>query len=441
MFNTLLPDRNNLSTRGNIPAPSASASATSNQLAETKNMSLLGNSLRNTLNQKNYLGSCGCQSCRRLMMNKYPIKSAPLLGATVSVASLPLLSSNPSATSKIFLDFNGHTTSGTDWNTFYNGGANIITPAYSIDADTTTFSTTEAATIEEIWKRVAEDYAPFNVDVTTIDPGNLSAANNIRVVIGGAWDQWFEESGGAAGVAWLTSWQWNNDIPVFIFEDNLDNGAAKYTAEVISHEVGHSLGLEHQSTYDASGNQIEEYNSGSGSGDTGWAPIMGASYYQNLTTWHNGTNSLGATSYQDDMSIISAANNGFGYRTDDRGNTISGATALSGTTTLTGSGIITQTSDIDVFSFAAGAGQLNFTINPAEYGPNLDIIAELLNSNGNIIVSSNLSSNLFANINTSVSAGNYFLSIKSNGQYGRVGQYTISGTVAAADTTPPQPPV
>jgi hypothetical protein len=164
---------------------------------------------------------------------------------------------------------------------------------------------------------------------------------------------------------------------------------------------------------------------------------MGVSYYQNLTTWHNGTSSLGATSYQDDMSIISAANNGFGYRTDDHGNTISSATALSGTTTLTGSGIITQTSDIDVFSFPAGAGLLNFTINPAQYGPNLDILAELLNSSGNIIASSNLSSNLFANINTSVSAGNYFLSIKSNGEYGRVGQYTISGTVAPADTTPP----
>src|SRR4028119_2360962 len=437
MFDTLLATRKNLSTRGNIPYPSASASATTNKLAETDNIRLLGNSQGNKLNLNNHLTGCICEGCRSTYVNLRPLVPPPAMGAPLPLASLPLLSSNPSATSKVFLDFDGHTTSGTFWNSDLNGGANIVTPAYSIDANTTNFSTTEVTSIEEIWKRVAEDYAPFNVDVTTIDPGNLNAANNIRVVIGGSWDQWYEESGGAGGIAWETSWQWNNDIPVFVFEDNLLNGSAKYTAEVISHEVGHSLGLSHQSTYDVFGNFLEEYNSGFGSGETGWAPTMGVSYYQNLTTWHNGTSSLGATSYQDDMSIIAAANNGFGYRTDDHGNTISGATALSGTTTLTSSGIITQTSDIDVFSFAAGAGLLNFTINPAPYGPNLDILAELFNSSGNIIASSNFSSNLFANINTSVSAGNYFLSIKSNGQYGRVGQYTISGTVAPADTTPP----
>ncbi|WP_302184773.1 Ig-like domain-containing protein [Planktothrix tepida] len=361
-----------------------------------------------------------------------------MVGATVTLGSLPLLSSNPNATSKIFLDFNGHTTSGTDWNTYRNGGANIVTPAYSIDADTATFSTTEIANIEQIWKRVAEDYAPFNVDVTTIDPGNLNSAYNIRAVIGGSWDQWFEESGGAGGVAYLTSWRYNNDTPVFVFEENLGNGDPKYTAEAISHEVGHSLGLYHQSTYDANGNKTAEYSSGSGTGETGWAPIMGKGYYQNLTTWHNGTSSLGSTTYQDDMSVISATNNGFGgYRSDDYGNTIASATPLSGTTTLTRSGIITRTSDVDVFSFQTGAGSVNFTINPAQYGPNLDILAQLLDSSGTVIASSNSSSNLFANLNASVSAGTYFVSVKSNGQYGRVGQYSISGTVPSGDTTPP----
>src|SRR4028119_109903 len=278
MFDTLLATRKNLSTRGNIPYPSASASATTNKLAETDNIRLLGNSQGNKLNLNNHLTGCICEGCRSTYVNLRPLVPPPAMGAPLPLVSLPLLSSNPSATSKVFLDFDGHTTSGTFWNSDFNGGANIVTPAYSIDANTTTFSPTEVARIEEIWKRVAEDYAPFNIDVTTIDPGNLNAANNIRVVIGGAWDQWFEESEGAGGVAYLTSWQWNDDTPVFVFEENLGNGAAKYTAEAISHEADHSLGLQHQSTYDAFGNKINEYNPGSGSGDV-WAPIMGVSYY------------------------------------------------------------------------------------------------------------------------------------------------------------------
>ncbi|WRH68666.1 MAG: zinc-dependent metalloprotease family protein [Planktothrix sp. GU0601_MAG3] len=242
------------------PKPTDTGSETSNSLIETDNVSTPGNSLENKLTLKNHLGGCICEGCRSLLINKYPLAPAPVVGATVPLASLPLLSSNPNATSKIFLDFNGHTTSGTDWNTDFTGGANIVTPAYSIDADTTTFSATEVANIEQIWKRVAEDYAPFNIDVTTIEPGNLNSAYNTRTVIGGSWDLWYDSPAG--GVAWLTSWQWNNDTPVFVFEENLANGDPKATAEAISHEVGHSLGLEHQSTYDANGNKTEEYSPG-----------------------------------------------------------------------------------------------------------------------------------------------------------------------------------
>src|SRR4028118_2093908 len=178
MFDTLLAARKKVSTRGNIPYPSASASETTNKLAETDNISLLANSQGNKLNLNNHLTGCICQGCRSTYVNLRPLAPPPVQGATLPLASLPLLSSNPSATSKVFLDFDVHTTSGTLWNSSFNGGANIVTPGYSIDADTTTFSTTEVATIEEIWKRVAEDYAPFNVDVTTNDPGNLNAAKD-----------------------------------------------------------------------------------------------------------------------------------------------------------------------------------------------------------------------------------------------------------------------
>ena len=67
------------------------------------------------------------------------------------------------STRTIYLDFDGATYSGTRW----KNGAEIVSPAYSIDADPTTFSEIERAQIYLAWQTVAEDYAPFDVNVTT----------------------------------------------------------------------------------------------------------------------------------------------------------------------------------------------------------------------------------------------------------------------------------
>ena len=70
--------------------------------------------------------------------------------------------------------------------------------------------------------------------------------------------------------------------------------------------------------------------------------------------WYNGTNSLGVL--QDDMAILANSTNGFGYRSDDHGNTIGSATALTKVgNTWSGAGIIGTNSDVDVFSFTVTA--------------------------------------------------------------------------------------
>lgn len=76
----------------------------------------------------------------------------------------------------------------------------------------------------------------------------------------------------------IGSFNWNSDTPTFVFDEQLGNGNEKYTAEAISHKVGHTLGLSHDGRITPS----EEYYGGHGSGDTGWASIMGVGYYQNL---------------------------------------------------------------------------------------------------------------------------------------------------------------
>ncbi len=217
----------------------------------------------------------------------------------------------------IFLDFDGHTTSGTSWNMAYEGGAPFTTPAYSFEGDAS-FTDNELTRIQSIWARVAEDYIPFDVDVTTQDPGvealRKSRPNDaqygIRVAIGGSWSDWYGTSAG--GIAYVGSFDDNTDTPAFIFSSNLSNGSEKSVAEAATHEVGHSLGLNH----DGAAGGVEYYG-GHGSGATGWAPIMGVGYGKSLTQWGKGEYP-GATNGEDDLAlIVQAADEVIAGRLDD----------------------------------------------------------------------------------------------------------------------------
>jgi len=368
-----------------------------------------------------------------------------------------LLHSNPGATKRIFLDFDGHTTTGTQWNQSY--GTTIVTPAYDIDNNTSSFSATELANIREIWERVSEDYLPFNVDVTTEDPGiNALIKSNgtdtdwgVRVAIGGSQ---FVGQFGVVGVAYLNSF--NNylrsvDTPVFVFSAEWAKlgypaGYPSGTAEAISHEVGHSLGLNHDG--DASG----AYYGGHGTGATSWGPIMG-NPDTNLTQWSKGEYT-GSTNKEDDLLIISnLSTNGFDYRNDDFGSTIATASNLnfSNSTTISTTGIIEKNTDLDYFRFnLAVGGAATININPAVYGPNLDIEAKLYNASGTLLLTSNPTNAINASFSTTLTAGTYYISIDGVGMgnpfsnpltsgytdYGSLGFYSITGTVPSA-TTPP----
>src|SRR5258706_4281560 len=86
----------------------------------------------------------------------------------ISPSSAPQLSSRPAAAVKVYLDFTGAPAQ--SWGSF----STTQTPAYDTDGDETSFSPTENDQIREIWSRVVEKYSPFNVDVTTVDPGDYA---------------------------------------------------------------------------------------------------------------------------------------------------------------------------------------------------------------------------------------------------------------------------
>lgn len=345
-----------------------------------------------------------------------------MLSASNPLSSLPQLSSNPGATAKLYLDFNGNTEA--SWGSW----SNVITPVYDQDGDRTTFSDAELASIQEIWARVSEDYAPFNIDVTTIDPGNNTDKVTARIAIGGNYSDWYGSSAG--GVAYIGGFAGYAPNTGFVFEDALGNGNARYVAEAASHEAGHLFGLEHQATWN--GTQLV---AGYSQGTADWAPIMGVGYYSQRTTWHNGATSSAWDDYQDDMSLISHTWNGFGYKADDYGSTQATASALAATSgNVSMAGLVGTNTDEDWFTFTTSGGDLNLSLNVAQVGANLDSVLELRDASGTVLVTANPTNTFNASISTTLASGTYFVVVHSSGGYGNVGRYTLAGTAPIGST-------
>lgn len=359
------------------------------------------------------------------------------------------LHSNPGSNHVIYLDFDGHTTSGTPWNNFYNGGSDFTTPAYTIDADPFSFNSDERTEIQHIWQRVAEDYIPFGVDVTTATPGPGYLQRTppgdskwgMRVVIGGSPSQWYNRNAG--GVAFLGSFTWGNDTPAYVFTDygSYSVTAEGFVAEAASHETGHTLGLDHDSQRPGDG----EYYAGRG----GWAPIMGVSYYKPLTQWSKGEY-VNATNKEDDLAIIASDRNGFGFRPDDHGDlfNLTGPTLLS--PSGNGSGIISKPADRDLFKFDHGGGNLAIDIDNSPIGANLDIGAKLYRWNSDswsFMFENDPAASLDASFSGLFQGGIYLLAIDgvgfgdpfTNGYsgYGSLGQYTIHAELAPVSVPEP----
>lgn len=335
--------------------------------------------------------------------------SLPLL----PISENPVRNSNPGAPISLYLDFDGH------FEPVWGAYSNVTTPVYDIDGDATTFNDTELARMQTAWEAVSEDFAPFNINVTTVEPailgdGNTSNDNGValRVAIGGSWRDWRGSSAG--GVGYVDSFTSSIPNVVYVFSDD----ASVFFGETAGHEAGHAFGLEHQSVYDASGTQIEEYNQG----NSHWQPIMGGgtSSPSITSTWHNGQNS--EREYQDDLAILNSV---IGYRSDDHGDVIANATTLSGSTAA---GIIETNNDVDVFRFSVSESENTFRIrvDGVDIEQNLDAVLELRNSSGELIASSNPDDTLDAEIIVALTVGDYFVTVSKSSAYGYLGQYTVN---------------
>lgn len=369
-------------------------------------------------------------------------------GALVSLDQTFYLHSHPGATRTIYLDFNGASITGTAWN---SNGNTLSAAPFDIDGNPASFSTAELERFQYIWQRVAEDYAPFDVDITTEQPTQdvltRSSVNDqvygTTVVITKTDGVYACNCGGIAyvGVFNYAGGSHPPDFykPAFVFFDKLGAGNEKAVAEAISHEAGHNMGLHHDGT------PSDSYYAGQGSDTTtGWAPIMGVGYYKPLVQFSRGEYAA-ANNTEDDFVV--AQTYGLPMRLDDIGSDIGRATPFvevnsGGMVSGSMDGVIESMLDSDVFAISAGPGPLNATVVPAMRSPNTDLVLTLKGATGTILATTNplnqLSSTLYYSI---PSQGTYYLEIKGTGQgdasvagyssYGSVGNFRLTANYSA----------
>ncbi len=338
------------------------------------------------------------------------------------------LESLPSADKTIYLDFDGHHSVNDYWE------HDIVFPAFDRDGDASTFSDSEKIEIQKQFQNVAEDFLPFNINVTTSDPGlgalTRSGSNDstygVRAVNTQATDGFGD---GIGGVAYLTSFRYSIDTPVFTFNKGANNGAMTN-----SHEVGHALGLNH----DGLNGSTYHPGTGSSSSQVSWGPILGAPFYKNVTQWSNG-DYAGSTATEDDLAIITNNANGVSYRADDHGGSVSASTPLdSNGTNVSGWGIIERNVDEDFLSFTTGEGNVSLNIDAFGERANLDILATLYDDSGSVIATSNPADELGASFDTFLTAGTYHIGVEGVGKpgvysdYGSLGLFQINGTITAS---------
>lgn len=385
---------------------------------------------------------------------------ASVFDATVDPANALLLHSKPGSNRVIYLDFDGLTITGTAWNN--STGGDCYADPYDSDGIPGSFSTSERNSIISVWRRVSEDYAAFDVDVTTEDPGyaainrastsdsqfgtRLIVTNSKTLCPNGKTLYASVCSGGCGGIAYVGVFDntgTNHDYyqPAIVFQNGVTSNA-KYVAEAASHEVGHNVGLSHDGT------STTGYYQGQGD----WAPIMGVGYYEAITQWSKGEYA-DANNKQDDFAVMQA--NMLPLRTDDYGDTAATGFVLSGTSPSV-DGVISSASDVDAFVVAAQAGPATFTVTPAPVSPDADLSITVLDSSGNVLgtndpasgsTSYDVSTGMGASLSLSLSTGTYTVLVRGVGNgdplttgyssYGSVGNYRLSASVVGTSGQAP----
>lgn len=193
-----------------------------------------------------------------------------------------------------YLDFDGYYLNSPYWNS-----------GNPLQLESSKLSQSE---IDSVIQIIKEDYLKFNIVITTDSTVyNKSDINKRqRIVITQSWD-WYGMSG---GVSYIGSLKWGTETPAFVFSSLLKFNP-KFIGEASSHEIGHTIGLYHQSLYDDTCAFVTPYNPGDNIKSppnylSTYAPIMGVSINAQYGIWWIGATEFGCTNVQNDEKIITS---------------------------------------------------------------------------------------------------------------------------------------
>jgi predicted Zn-dependent protease len=380
------------------------------------------------------------------------------------MAGIPQLSSLTGAAQTIFLDFDGDTQqtwNRTDASQTYT---NVVAGEFKLD-NTAGISDAEESVIRKIWETVADDFAPFNVNVTTVAPASFADRVALRVVMAGdtsatlttnagttfnsgTRDVFISDDSGVmlntSGYAAINSYTNTEVNVVYVFAKYINtwsttDSEGRYRdlravmANTASHEAGHAFGLEHHGNYDV--------------GTILTTPIMGSNTQGDRTLWS--TYTVGSTTYDS----VSRLANLFGTRPDDFSNSLTKASefpmtynAIYGWTGVV-QGVISGVTDADVFRLTTSTtNTYKMTVTVPQFG-NLDSQLAIYNVRKSLfgaemytlvsvvdpaITQYHPFSGLGATTNISLGAGTWAIVVRSHGSYGDIGNYRFSITIPSS---------
>lgn len=364
----------------------------------------------------------------------------------LAVNGLPLHHSNPGAPWTVYVDVESRTVPVHPNMRLVLGlrQSFVVTSGLTLDADATTFNAEEQLLVSRIWARVAEDFAPFDVDVTTERPASFvtdswgggrvlwNLVTRSENILGFPNGSLFGIAATAQLCGISTSFQGQ---PTFTFWQTTTPMNHDLIADTISHEAGHVLGLVHDGFM--LGNTFMSYYGGHGTGPTSWGPIMGGPTARNVTQWSAGdypnasNGNVCGPGFQDDIANIGRA---VGFRVDDVGDTLATATPLS----LPATSIVGAPTDVDVFALPP-ASEVRIDVTPFRAGDltdggNLDVAAEIVNAAGLVVASTDDVGATAATLTATLPSGAHYLRLRASFDptnypiYGSAGQYTVTGT-------------